>query len=147
MPPPVEMRRVVQRLDHFLGRLLRGEASPLIAAGIVRMLRVAKVGLCLFVPVLCARGHKDGVLADSSEMGRCSQTTCSSIVEPVRSHRLQSHVLHPDGNPTGWSSAGNTLIGCVSASPSLASLGAAPISAASWLSFRPVCRSEYRTYA
>ena len=54
VPPSVEMRRVVHRLDGFLGRLLSGEASPLIAAGLACMLSVAKISLCLSVSVLRA---------------------------------------------------------------------------------------------
>lgn len=57
VPPCLLAAAQVQRLDRLLGRLVRGEAGPFVAAVFQGPLGLVQVSLGLGEPVACAVGH------------------------------------------------------------------------------------------
>jgi hypothetical protein len=73
-------RLQMQRLDGLFGRLLRGEARPLVTAGPVGILRLIQIMETLFEPVTRAVGHRTAIVpttvVDASTGNRIDRLQC-----------------------------------------------------------------------
>lgn len=63
MSPRHAARFLDHRFDGFFGALLGGKASPLIVAGVERMMSVGEISPTLFHPIRVSAGHKDATSA------------------------------------------------------------------------------------